>query len=231
MEEFRFLQCGFIDDDLDALGLDALHDALDAGSTEVVRAALHDEAVDADDLGVALENAVGDEVLACGVGLDDGVNEVLRHILIVGQQLLGVFGQAVAAVAERGIVVVVADARIEADALDDLFGIQSVRGSIGVQFVEVGHAHGEVGIGKQLDRLGFGGVGEQYVDILLDRTLLEQVGKDLGAPGAFADDDARGVKVVVQRTAFTQKFGREDQVVAVELRARFRRCSPPGWWT
>src|SRR5512132_97937 len=38
-----------VDDDLDALGLDPLHDALDAARPEVVGAGLHDEPVDADD--------------------------------------------------------------------------------------------------------------------------------------------------------------------------------------
>ncbi len=38
--------------------------------------------------------------------------EELRHVLVVGQQLLGVLGQAVAAVAEAGVVVVRSDARL-----------------------------------------------------------------------------------------------------------------------
>jgi len=75
----------------------------------------------------------------------------MRYITVVGEELFGVFGQAVAAVAERGIVVVVADARVEADPLDDLLGIQPVRGSVGVQFVEEGNAHGEVGVGEGFD--------------------------------------------------------------------------------
>ena len=40
----------------------------------------------------------------------------------------------------------------------------------------------------------------------------------LGPYRAFADDDARGVKVVVQGAALTQELGREDEVVATELR-------------
>lgn len=39
-------------------------------------------------------------VLAGAAGLDDGLDQVLRHVPVVGQQLRGVLGQAVAAVAE-----------------------------------------------------------------------------------------------------------------------------------
>ncbi len=44
---------GFINDDFHALGLDALHDALDAAGAVVVGAGFHDQAVDADDFGLA----------------------------------------------------------------------------------------------------------------------------------------------------------------------------------
>jgi len=80
--------------------------------------------VDANDLWVAFDDVSGNKVFACGVGFDDCMNEVLRNFAIVCQQLLGVFWQTVAAVTERGVVVMIADARIEADALNDLLGIQ-----------------------------------------------------------------------------------------------------------
>lgn len=51
--------------------------------------------------------------------------------------------------------------------------------------------------------------------------MLEQVGKGFGTHGTFTDDDARWVQVVVQGTAFAQKFGREDEVVAFKLRTCF----------
>lgn len=44
-----------------------------------------------------LQNTIGDEVLTGSVALDDSFNQILRHICIVSQQLLGVFRQAVAA--------------------------------------------------------------------------------------------------------------------------------------
>ena len=87
---------------------------------------------------MAAQDALGDEVLARTVRFDDRMDQVLRHVAVVGEQLLGVLGQTVAAVAERRVVVMVADARVEADAVDDLARVQPMRLGIGVQLVEVG---------------------------------------------------------------------------------------------
>ena len=38
------------------------------------------------------DDFVGDEVFARGVGFDDGVDEVLRDFVVVGEELFGVFG-------------------------------------------------------------------------------------------------------------------------------------------
>ena len=145
------------------------------------------------------------------------MDQVLRHVAVVGEQLLGVLGQAVAAVSEAGVVVVGTDARVEADAVNDLARVQTMGGGVSVEFVEVGHAHGEVGVGEELDRLSFGAVGKQHGDVLFDRALLEQSGEGLGPRRPLTNDDARGVKVVVQGAALTQEFGREDEVVATEF--------------
>ena len=107
-EELRRVQRGLVDNHGHALGLHALHDALDGTRAEVVRIGFHRQAVDAHDrlllAGVDavphhLQHLVGHEVLAGAVGLDDGLDQVLGHVLVVGQQLLGVLGQAVATVA------------------------------------------------------------------------------------------------------------------------------------
>ena len=135
-EELGRVQRGLVDHHGHALGLDTLHDALHARRAEVVGAGLHREAVHAhhrrgragvDELRHLGKHLVGDEVLARAVGVDDGLDQVLRHVLVVGQQLLGVLGQAVAAVAEAGVVVVAANARLQAHALDDLRCVQSAR--------------------------------------------------------------------------------------------------------
>ena len=72
-----------------------------------------------------LQDLVGDEVLPRPVALDDGRHHVLRHVLVVGQQLLGVLGEAVSAVAEAGVVVMGADSRVQSDAVDDSLGVQT----------------------------------------------------------------------------------------------------------
>lgn len=63
------------------------------------------------------------------------MDDALRHVAIVGQELLGALGQAVAAVAavaEAGIVVMRANARIEANAVNDLARAYAMGGSVGV---------------------------------------------------------------------------------------------------
>ncbi len=59
------------------------------------------------------------------MGLNDGVDKVLGNLAVIGKQLLGVFGQAVGAVTEAGVVVQVADTRDHADAVYVLPGVQS----------------------------------------------------------------------------------------------------------
>lgn len=59
VEESVFFERGFEDDDFDAFGLDAFHDALNAAGPEVVGTGFHDQAVDADDGGVWGESRRG----------------------------------------------------------------------------------------------------------------------------------------------------------------------------
>ncbi len=95
-----------------------------------------------------------------------------------------------------------ADTRIESDAFDDLLAVQPQALRIGIQLVEIGHPHCQIGIGKQLDRFGFGGIGEQHRDIQLDRPFQQQLGKGFGALGTFTNDNARRIEIIVQRAAF-----------------------------
>ena len=174
-EELRRVQCGLVDHHGHALGLHALHDALDGARAEVVGVGLHRQAVHAHDrlllAGVHavphhLQHLVGHEVLAGAVGVHDGLDQVLRHVPVVGQQLLGVLGQAVAAVAEAGVVVVRSDARLQAHAVDDVAGVEAADLAVGVELVEVGHAQRKVGIGEELHCLGLGGAQHQLRDAL-----------------------------------------------------------------
>ena len=102
-----------------------------------------------------MQYLVGDEVFAGTVALDYRRHHILRHMLIIGEKLLGVFGEAVAAVAERWVVVVCANTRIETDALDYCLGVESFDLSVCVEFVEIADAQCEVGIGEELYSLGF----------------------------------------------------------------------------
>src|SRR5690606_10054669 len=145
MEAFS-LQHRLIHHHLHPAGLDALHHALDGGGAEVVRAGFHYQAVDTHHSRPARKNGTGDEVLAGGVGLDDGPDQVIRHLVIVGQQLTGVLGQTIAAVTETGVVVVLADTRVQAYPLDHLPTLQAPGFAVAVEFVEVGHAHRQVSV-------------------------------------------------------------------------------------
>lgn len=111
-KEIGGVERGLVHEHGHPLALDALHDALDARGTEVVAAGLHGQSVDAYNRGVdagvdqlinLLQDFVGDEVLAGTVRVHDGLDEILRHIFVVGQELLCVLRQAVAAVANEGL--------------------------------------------------------------------------------------------------------------------------------
>ena len=210
------LQRGLVDDNGNALGLDALHNALDGGSAEVVGVALHGQAVDADGARVACDDRIRDKILAGGVALNDSFDQVLRHVFVVGQQLLGVLGQAVAAVAETGVVVVGADARVHAHAVDDLLRVEPLHLRVGVQLVKVGDAHGQVGVGEELNGFGLHGMGDEDGNVLVFRAFLQQFGEHLGLGLLMivgADHDAAGVQVVVESLGFAQEFRAEDNVV------------------
>src|SRR5699024_8062184 len=100
-----------------AFGFNTLHNALNSRGAEVVAALFHYQAVDAHHgvffraLGAhLLENVISNAIFTGAVGRYNGAMNVVGHVFVVGQQLFGVFGQAVAAVAKAGVVVVVADA-------------------------------------------------------------------------------------------------------------------------
>ena len=91
----------------------------------------------------------------------------------------------------------VADTRVEAHAFDDLAGIQAQTLCIAVQLVEVGHAHCQIGISEELDCLGFGGVSEQYRNIFLDCSFLQQCGEALRTLRTLTDHDTGWMQVIV----------------------------------
>ena len=111
------LQGWLVDDDLSALCLDALHDALDGALPEVIAVRLHRQAIDTDDAGVLprlvvnivigiaiisclLEHGISDIVLAGAVTLNNSLNQVLWNIGIVCQKLFGILRKEVADITE-----------------------------------------------------------------------------------------------------------------------------------
>lgn len=215
MEEIRRSKSGFIDNDFDALRLDALHYALNGGSTEIVGSGLHGETIHPHYFRMPCEDHVGDVVFPRAVRRDDGGDEVLRHVAVVREELFRIFREAVAAVAERGIIVEIADARVEADPFDDLRRIQAAHFRIGIKLIEVGHAEREIGVRKELDRFRFGGAGEEHGNVFLNGPFGEEVREGAGALGVLAHNDAGGVEVVVERLPLAEKFRREDEIVRV----------------
>ena len=161
-------------------------------------------------------------ILALVIGCDGGADDAVRNVAEVRHQLARVLRQAISAVAERRIVVVCADARIEAHAVDDLPRVEPLELAVGIELVEVAHAHGEIRIGKELDGLGLRRVRVQRRDVLLRRALLQQGRKQAcirlrrRAAVRTADHDAARVQVVIQRPALAQKFRREQQPPAAE---------------
>ena len=96
-------------------------------------------------------------------------DKVLRHIGIIGQKLLRILRQTITAVAEALVIVVAADTRIQADAVDDLLRVQSLHFRIGIQFVKIRHTQGQVCIGKKFHCLCFCKSYNQCVNIFFER--------------------------------------------------------------
>ena len=142
------LQGRLVDDNGSTFSFDAFHDALDAALTEIVTITLHCKTIDTDDdllLFIWIEilascvcacdfkDSLGDEILPGPVAFHDGLNQVFRHILIICQELFGILGQAISAITEGRVVVVIANARIEADSLDDGSSLEPFYFGIGIR--------------------------------------------------------------------------------------------------
>ena len=112
------------------------------------------------------------------------------------------------------------DTRIAAHPFDDCPGIEALHLGIGVQLIEIAHAKGKIGIGEQLDGLGFGASHKEDGRFVQGRLAqqLRECARCLGkTPLAallpvVADDYAARVEIVVKRLAFTQELGSEDDL-------------------
>ncbi len=111
----------------------------------------------------------------------------------------------------------ITNTRIQTYTLNNLPGVQTKAFCITIQLVKVGHAQRQIGVGKQLDRLGFGGVSKQRRNVLLQSPFLQQRGKALSALRTLANHDTRRMQVVVQRATFTQELRREENIIDAKL--------------
>lgn len=140
-EEVSGVQSWLIYDHGNALCLKPFHNTLNRRLTEVVGTGFHGQAVDADNrianIFNPVKNFVGDKVFTGTVSIHNCLDQILRNLVIVGEQLLGVLWQAVTAVSEAWIVVTVADARIKANAVNDFASVQSAAFSISVKLIEM----------------------------------------------------------------------------------------------
>lgn len=151
---------GLVDDHGDALGLNALHHALDGARPEVVAVALHGQAVHANGVRSPGDDRVCDKVFPGAVGVYDGLDHILRDLSVIRKQLLRIFRQTIAAVAEGRVVVVVANSRIQTHAFDNGPGIQALGLRVRVKLVKVGHPDRQKCIGEEFDGFGLRGVGD-----------------------------------------------------------------------
>jgi hypothetical protein len=144
------------------------------------------------------------------------VDQGFRDVLIVREELLRVFREAVAAVAERRIPVVRADAGVETDALDNLAGVEPLAHRVGVELIKERDTHREVGVREKLDRLGFGGIREKHRHVLILSPFNEEGREDMGLVAVVTDHDAGGVEVIVERVPLAEELRNEDHVLNPE---------------
>lgn len=144
----------FVNDNLDSMRFKLLNNIDGRALPKVVRSAFHGQAEGSNDLWLHCQNLVDDKPLACAVGIDDGANQALGNILEVGEQLLGILGQTAATIAKAGVVVMGANARVQANALDDIARVEAFALGIGVELVKVRNPQRQMCVGKELDGLG-----------------------------------------------------------------------------
>ena len=239
-EGVAIFQSRLINHNRRALSLDALHDALNGTLAEVIAVTLHGQTVHTDGhrlflflvvlvifviavVTSQLQDTISDEVFTSSITFDNRLNQVLRHICVVCQQLLGILRQAVSAVAKTRIIVVATDTRIEADSINDLLGVQALAFCIGVQFVKISNTKSQICIGEQLNSLCLSEAHKQSIDVLLDSTFLQQTSELMSGLNQMlivqvsANDDTAWIQIVIQSLRLAQKLRTENDILAVEL--------------
>ncbi len=130
----------------------------------------------------------------------------------------------------------VANAGVKPDPFDNRPRIKPLDFGIGVEFIEIAHTEGQIGVGKQFHRLSLFHAHEQHRDVGFYRPLRKQgsklpgrcfeslqignlpdsivFGLELGLIDQLGvtHDYAAGVKVVIKGFAFAQELRRKQQV-------------------
>ena len=170
-----------------------------------------------------MQNPIRNEILPRAIAFDNRLDQILRHILVIGQQLLRVFRQTVAPITERRIVVMVPNPRVQTHAPNDGLRIQAFHLGISVQLVEEADTQGQIGIGKELHGLSLGQTHKERINLLLYRALLQQGRKSmrgLQQPGIIhirTHNDTARIQIIIQRTALAQKFRRKNDILRMHL--------------
>lgn len=126
-----------------------------------------------------MHDLIYDKVLPRIVGFHNRRDEILGNVMIIRQKLLCVLGQTVAAIAKGGVVIVIPDARIQANTLDNGLSVQTADRRIGIKLIEEAHAQRQKCVGKELDGLCLGGIHAADRDILPEGACLKGFGKPL----------------------------------------------------
>lgn len=112
---------------------------MDAAQPEVVRVGLHRQSIDPDSdrplflrithvpgtiavISCLLQYLIGYKVLTSTITVYNRLDQILRYILIVREKLLRILWKTVPAHAERWVIVVISDSRIEANTFNDFAG-------------------------------------------------------------------------------------------------------------
>ena len=72
-----------------------------------------------------------------------------------------------------------ADARIEANTIDNLLSVQPLHLSVGIQFIKIADTQCQISISEQFDSLCFRKSHEQGIDVLLNSTFLQEFCKSV----------------------------------------------------
>ena len=190
-----------------------MHHILNGGLPKIVTANFHGQAIHSHQSRVMGEYLMCDKVLSGIIRRNDGCNDIIGRILIIGQQLTGILRKAVAPITEGRIVIVRTDAGIEPYSSNDLLGIQAVQFGVCIQLIEKGYTQSEIGIGEKFDGFSFGRVHHKRGDLLIHRPFLKKRCETFRPLAQFrrtvlrgTHDDAGRVKIIVESSPLTQEL-------------------------